>query len=151
MTSINPRGNRGPFDVLLVESDPDAASPLIDSFKRTDATETVHVVTDGDEALDFLYQRGDYADVPRPDIVLLDLQVPGTNGEEILSELHEQPELRRIPVLVLTGSDAGEAVARSYELNANAHLQKPSTAAELASLASAIEEFWLRLAHLPPT
>ena len=151
MTKQHSRGSDGLFDILLVESEPDDVSPFIDSFKAADATEDVHVVSDGDEALDFIHQRGDHTQASRPNIIILDLHVKGTSGEELLTELQGHSELRPIPVLVFTTSDAEEDIARSYELNANAYLQKPSTAEEFASLAQSIEDFWFTKAHLPPT
>lgn len=150
MTKHSSRGSDGLFDILLVESEPDDVSPFIDSFKAADATEDVHVVSDGDKALDFIHQRGDYAQAPQPNIIILDLHVKGTDGEELLTELKGHSELQPIPVLVFTTSDAEEDIARSYELNANAYLQKPATAEEFSSLAQSIEDFWFTQAHLPP-
>lgn len=150
VTKSYSRRNDRRYDVLLVEPEPDDAKPFIDSFRGTDATEDVHVVSDGDEALEYLHKRGEYADAPRPDLILLDLHVTGTSGEEILTELDDQEELRPIPVIVFTSSDAAEDVARSYELSANAYLEKPTTTEDFARLANAIEKFWLDLAHLPP-
>ena len=138
------------YDILLVEEKPADIAPFIDSFEATDATEDVHVVSDGDEALAFIHRRGDHEDVSRPDLVLLDLHLPGTSGERVLKELNEQPELRSIPVLVFTSSDAAEDVARSYRLNANAYLEKPTEPEKFVTLAQAIEDFWLKQAHLPP-
>lgn len=138
------------FDILLVESNPDDISPFIDSFTATGVTNEVHVVSDGNQALDFVHQRGDYTDVPRPDLILLDLHLPGRSGDEILAELNKQSELQRIPVIVLTTSDSAEDIARMYELNANAYVQKPTTPSKFAELAQAIEDFWLKTAHLPP-
>lgn len=138
------------FDLLLVESRPEEVEPFIDSFEATDLTNEVYVVSDGVEALDFVHQRGEYTDAPRPDLVLLDLHVSRKDGEEVLSELKERPELRRIPVLVFTSSEATEDVARSYELKANAYLRRPDSGAEFEELAQAIENFWLKLAQIPP-
>lgn len=143
------RGDRR-FDILLVEPDPDAVSPFIESFEATDATEAVHVVSDGDGALDFLDRDGEYADAPRPDLVLLDLELRGTSGERILKELNDQPELRPIPVIVFTTSEAAADIARSYELRANAYVTKPDNREDFVSLARTIEDFWLERAHLPP-
>jgi len=150
VTGNHLRGTGRTFDVLLVEGDPDAVTPFAESFRSVDATETVHVVTDGQAALDYVHGRGDYETAPRPDLILLDLDVPGTDGEQLLAELDEQPELRSVPVLVFTSSDAAEDVARSYELNANAYLRKPTSSEELEQLARSIEDFWLRMARLPP-
>lgn len=151
MTNRYPKRRDDIFHILIVESKPDEVSPFVDAFKATDATEEVHVVSDGEEALDFIHQRNDYTQVPRPNIILLDLHISGVDGEEILMELKRHPELKRIPVLVITTSTAEEDIARSYQLNANAYLQKPDTADEFAALAQAIEDFWFTTAHLPPT
>lgn len=150
MADRHSEGDDRRYDVLLVEENPDAIAPFIDSFEATDATEDVHVVSDGDEALAFIHRRGKYEDASRPDLVLLDLHLPGTSGERVLKELNEQSELRSIPVLVFTSSDAAEDVARSYRLNANAYLEKPTEPEKFVTLAQSIEDFWLRQAHLPP-
>lgn len=144
-------GGRGrSFDLLLVESQPEGIEPFIDSFRATERTNEVYVVSDGVEALDFVHQRGGYADAPRPDLVLLDLHVPREDGEKVLTELKARPELRRIPVLVFTSSEATEDVAKSYELQANAYLRRPDSGAEFEELAQVIEDFWLKLAQIPP-
>lgn len=150
MTRTQNRGSRRRYDILLIESQPQDAAPFIESFEETDATETVHVVSDGDEALEYIHQKGEYEGAPRPDLIILDLHVSGTSGEDILSELNGQPELRSIPLLVFTTSDTEEVVARCYELSANAYLDKPDTEEEFVTLAQTIEDFWLKLAHLPP-
>lgn len=150
MSSRSSGGRRPAYDLLLIASQPDEIAPFIDSFEETDRTSAVHVVTDGDEALDFVHRRNDYSGVPQPDLVLLDLHVPGSSGEEVLTELDARKELSRIPVLVFTSSDADEDVARSYELNANASLTKPTTAAEFERLAESIENFWLEQVQMPP-
>lgn len=147
------RSSSGPgrtYDLLLVESQPDDIAPFVDSFETTDRTNDVHVVSDGDEALDVVHQRDEYATVPQPDLILLDLHVSDPSGEEILEELDAQRELSRIPVLVFTSSDADEDVAKSYELHANAYLQKPSTEEDFRRLAQSIEDFWLVQVQLPP-
>ena len=147
------RSSAGPeraYDLLLVESQPDDIAPFIDSFEATDRTNDVHVVSDGDEALDFVHQRGEYETVRQPDLILLDLHVSGPSGEEILKELDAQPERSRIPVIVFTSSDADEDVAKSYELNANAYLHKPTTEEDFERLAQSIEDFWLVQVQLPP-
>ncbi|WP_339102371.1 response regulator [Haloterrigena salinisoli] len=135
-------------DVLLVESSPDEMSSFIDSLEEINAS--IHMVTNGDEALDFIHQRGDHADSPRPDLILLDLNLPGTSGNEILKEMKDTPELHRIPVLVLTATIEAEKTARSYDLHANAHIKKPADKAEADTITEALEKFWLKVAHLPP-
>lgn len=144
------RGKTQTFDVLFVESSPDDAEPFIEAFETTEYTESVHVVTDGDAALEFLQQRGDYADAPRPHLILLDLDVPGPNGTDILAELDDYDELQRVPVIAVKASDAPDDVLRSYDRNANAFVRKPETTAGFEELAEVIERFWLREAKLPP-
>ncbi|UTF55885.1 response regulator [Natronosalvus rutilus] len=138
------------YDVLLIEPDPGSVSRFIDSFEATEVTNNVTVVSTGNEALEFLNRKGDYSDAPRPDLVLLDLQLSGPSGTEILAELKNRPVLRQIPVLVLTTSDATEDIVQSYDLYANAYLQKPDSSDELDQLAQVIEDFWLRTVRLPP-
>ncbi len=149
MSSRSPQGGNRQADVLLVESNPDEIAPFIESFESTDRTNEVHVVEDSDDALDFIHRRGDFTAAPRPDLILLDLRVSGTDGEKILTELNEQQELRRTPVIVMTASATAEDVARSYDLNANAYVQKPSTSDEFSQLAQTIEDFWLDLVEIP--
>lgn len=150
MSSRSSRGQRRAYDLLLIESQPDEITPFIDSFEKTDRTNEVHVVSDGDEALDFVHQRNDYSDVPQPDLILLDLHVPGLSGEDILAEFDAREELSRIPVLIFTSSDADEDIARSYRLNANAYLKKPTAAEDFERLAQSIENFWLVQVQMPP-
>lgn len=138
------------FDILLIESEPDDITPFVEAFETTETTESVYVVADGESALDFLHQRHGYRDAPRPDLILLDLHISGPDGQEILAELNERSELRRIPVIVVTESDSAEHVAQSYDLNANAFVHKPGRSTEFEELAEAIERFWLRAVHLPP-
>lgn len=150
MTQPFSRGQDRAYDILLLESEPDDIEPFVDAFEATDKTETVHVISDGAAALDFLHQRGDFADAPRPDLVLLDLHLTEPSGADILAVLSDHDELRRVPVIAVTASTDVEAVTQSYELHANAHVQRPTAPAEFEELAGAIEQFWLRVAHLPP-
>ncbi|UTF55895.1 response regulator [Natronosalvus rutilus] len=136
--------------MLLIESDPNSISSFIESFESTEATNNVDVVSTGDQALEYLNRSGDYTEAPRPDLVLLDLHLPGLTGTEILSELKGDLQLQQIPVLVLTASNTREDVIQSYEPHANAYLLKPDSPDELDELAQAVEDFWLKLVHLPP-
>ncbi|WP_265110835.1 response regulator [Halosolutus halophilus] len=138
------------YDILLVEPEPHSASRFINSFEATEIPNDVTVVSTGNQALDYITQHGDYTEAPPPDLILLDLHLPESSGIEILTELKDRPELRLIPVLVLTSSDEPAAVTRSYELHANAYVQKPDSADEFDQLVDAIVEFWLKLVHLPP-
>ncbi|WP_459193484.1 response regulator [Halosimplex sp. J119] len=144
------RGRTPTFDILLVESAPDDAEAFIEAFETTEYTESVHVVTDGGTALDFLHDRGDYEDAPRPDLILLDLHVSEPDGAVILDELAGHDELAPVPVVAVKASDAPEEVFDTYDRNANAFVEKPATADGFANLAEAIERFWLREAKLPP-
>lgn len=149
MSPVNSREQDRAYDILLLESGPDNIEPFADAFTTIGKTVNIHGIEDGAAALDFLNQCGEYTDAPRPDLILLDLQLPNHSGMDILAELYDRPEWRRIPVIVVTASIDAEEIARSYELSANAYIQKPSTTAEFEDVASAIGEFWLQAAHLP--
>lgn len=150
MSSSSSKGQHRVYDLLLIESQPEDIKPFLESFEATDRTNEVHVVPDGDEALDFIHQRGEYTNVSRPDLILLDINVSGQNAEDILTEFDAQSGLSRTPVLVFTASNANEDIARSYELNANAYLQKPTAEEAFRELAQSIEDFWLKQVQLPP-
>lgn len=137
-------------DILLVEDNPGDARLLKEGFHDASISNTLHVVTDGDEALDFLYQRAEYANAPRPDLVLLDWNLPRTSGEEVLEEMNADPSLDQIPVIVLTGSDAQEDIITSYSNQANAYVTKPVDTDEFIDTVRSLEEFWLSVVHLPP-
>jgi CheY-like chemotaxis protein len=137
-------------DILLVEDNPGDVRLTREVFEDGGITNTLHVVTDGVAALDFIYRRGEHADAPRPDIVLLDLNLPRKDGDEVLEELRDDPEHSQIPVIVLTSSSAAEDVTRSYELQANAYLTKPVDPAEFIETVRTFREFWLTVVRLPP-
>ncbi|MBP1988321.1 response regulator [Halolamina salifodinae] len=136
-------------DVLLVEDNPGDVRLTQEAFRQGDADSTLHVVDDGVEALDFCYRREAHADAPRPDIVLLDLNLPRKDGREVLAALKQDPDLCRIPVIVLTSSAARTDVAESYDHSANAYLTKPVDPEEFISTIDAFTEFWLSTARLP--
>lgn len=108
------------------------------------------VVGDGVEAMDYLRQRGKFADAPRPDLILLDLNMPRKDGREVLAEVRADPDLTKIPVVVLTSSDADEDVARAYGLHANCYVVKPVGAKGFEQIVKAISSFWLTVVTLPP-
>jgi CheY-like chemotaxis protein len=139
-----------PAQILLVEDNPGDVRLTREAFKAGRIENDLHVVSDGTEALAFLSQQGEYADVPRPDLVLLDLNLPGKDGEEVLEELKTDPSLRSIPVIVLTSSRAEEDVVTSYELHANAYLTKPVDPDEFIETVRAFEKFWFSVVRLPP-
>lgn len=150
MNKRPPPGQDRLYDILFIESDPDQIAPFIEAFENTAYTDNVHVVSTAAESIDFICQRGNYADAPKPDLILLDLHISEKSGLDVLNRLNEDAELRRVPVIAVTESAKEEDIARSYELSANAYVNKPSAPEEFDVLAEAIEGFWLRLAQLPP-
>lgn len=139
-----------PVDILLVEDNPGDVRLTEEAFKDGRINNDLHVTTDGQEALDFLFQRADYADAPVPDLVLLDLNLPRIDGKEVLREIRNDPDLQRLPVIILTSSAAQQDVIESYELQTNAYLTKPVSPDEFVALVRSIEEFWLTFVRLPP-
>ncbi len=143
------RHRPGPARILLVEDNPGDVRLTKESFEHGPIENDLHVVTDGAAALEFLHRRGEYTDAPRPDLVLLDLNLPRITGDEVLEELKADPELRSIPVVVLTSSKAEEDVARSYDHHANAYLTKPVDPEEFIDTVRVFEEFWFSVVRLP--
>ena len=139
-----------PVQILLVEDNPGDARLTREAFKQGRIENDLHVVSDGIEALAFLSQEGEYADEPRPDLILLDLNLPGKDGEEVLKELKDDPTLRSIPVIVLTSSSAEDDITTSYELHANAYLTKPVDPDEFIETVRTFEKFWFSVVRLPP-
>ncbi|WP_226479334.1 response regulator [Natrinema amylolyticum] len=139
-----------PFDILLVEDNPGDVRLTQEAFKEAEPTISLHVTMDGNEALEFLFQRGKYEGVTYPDLVLLDLNLPKKDGHEVLKEIRDEEELTPVPILVLTSSETEEDVRESYELTANAYLTKSADPDEFASLMQSVADFWLRSAQLPP-
>ncbi|GAA0662193.1 response regulator [Natronoarchaeum mannanilyticum] len=137
-------------DILLVEDNPGDVRLTEEAFREGQIKNTLHVVNDGVEALAFLRQRGEYAEAPRPDIVLLDLNLPRKDGDEVLDEIREDSDLEAIPVVVLTSSEAQEDIVQSYELKANAFLTKPVDPEEFIEVVRTFQEFWLSVVRLPP-
>lgn len=135
--------------LLLVEDNPGDVRLTREALTEGSIENTLHVVEDGHEALDFLNQRGEYEEAPRPDLILLDLNLPRVNGETVLRRIKEDPELAPLPVIVLTGSRAPEDVRSSYEHQANAYLTKPVDPDEFIRAIRSLEEFWLSVVRLP--
>ena len=136
-------------DVLLVEDDPGDILMTREAFQQHKIQNKLHVVTDGEQALQFLRQTGEYKNAPRPGLVLLDLNLPRRSGHEVLAELKEDPQLRVIPVVILTTSQAEEDILRSYSLHANAYVSKPVDYDRFMGVIGQIDDFFLRLAKLP--
>ena len=138
-----------PIEILLVEDNPDDALLTVESLKEGRICNNVSHVEDGVEALSFLRRDGEYADVPRPDLILLDLQMPRKNGREVLAEIKEDPDLKTIPVVILTTSSAEKDVFESYNLHANCYVTKPIDMEEFIQAVRKIEDFWLTIVKLP--
>lgn len=138
-----------PLEVLLVEDDAGDELMTREAFEDNGIRHTLHVVRDGQEALDFLYRRKGHSGAPRPDLVLLDLNLPKYDGREVLKRIKTDPELALIPVVVLTTSSAEEDVLRSYTLHANAYVTKPVDADQFIHAVRQIDDFFVQLVRLP--
>jgi CheY-like chemotaxis protein len=137
------------IDVLLVEDDPGDVLMTREAFEDHKLANTLHVVSDGVEAMAFLRKEGEFADKPTPDLVLLDLNLPKMDGREVLAAIKEDPDLRRIPVVVLTTSEAEEDVLKSYSLHANAYVAKPVDFERFVSVVQKIDDFFITVVKLP--
>jgi CheY-like chemotaxis protein len=138
-----------PVRLLLIEDNPGDVVLLREALRDAEVPHELHVAVDGREALAFLHRRGAYADSPRPDLILLDLNLPGKDGRELLAEIKRAPDLRRIPVIVLTSSEAEADISKSYELQASCYLTKPVAYSELLDVLRRMESFWLTLVRYP--
>ena len=138
-----------PLDVLLVEDDEGDVLMTREAFEFYKLRNTLHVVTDGEQALQFLRREGEYEHAPRPGLILLDLNLPRRDGREVLAEVKADPELRSIPVVVLTTSEAEEDILRSYSLYANAYVSKPVDFERFMDVIRQIDNFFITVVELP--
>jgi CheY-like chemotaxis protein len=138
-----------PIEILLVEDDPGDVLMTREALDDSKVINNLHVVDNGEEALAFLRGEGVHAGSPRPDLVLLDLNLPRLDGREVLAQIKEADELRRIPVVVLTTSEAEEDVLRSYDLHANAYVTKPVDFERFAEVIRQIDDFFITVVRLP--
>ncbi len=138
-----------PIEILMVEDSPSDAQLTIAALEAAKITNHLIHVEDGVDAMEFLLRQGRYADAPRPDLVLLDLNLPRKDGREVLAELKSHPDLKTIPVVVLTTSQSEQDVLRSYELHANCYVVKPVDFAQFMAVVKSIEHFWLAVVTLP--
>jgi len=138
-----------PIKILMVEDNPGDVRLTQEALKDAKVSNTLYVVEDGVAALDFLYQRGKYSDAPRPDLILLDLNLPKKNGREVLGEIKQDEQLKMIPVVILTTSQAEEDVVRAYRLHANCYIVKPVDFVQFTKIVWTIEDFWLSVVTLP--
>ncbi|MEU8352529.1 response regulator [Streptomyces sp. NPDC048845] len=137
-----------PIKVLLVEDDAGDELMTREAFEDK-IRNTLYVARDGEEALDFLYQQGEHASAPRPDLILLDLNLPKYDGRQVLERIKSDPELATIPIVVLTTSSAEEDILRSYKLHANAYVTKPVDLDQFLAAVRQIDEFFLTVVRLP--
>ncbi|WP_121741571.1 response regulator [Natronorubrum halophilum] len=136
-------------EILLVEDNPGDIRLTEEAFKATDTETTLHSITTGDRAVDFLTRQIATESASLPDFVLLDLNLPGKNGCEVLEAIRSDPQLKPLPVIVLTSSEAAEDIERCYDARANAYLTKPKGPDEFEALAKAVEKFWFEQARFP--
>lgn len=149
MTTPSPGYRAQPAEVLLVEDDAGDELMTREAFEDNKIGNTLHVVRDGLEALDFLYRRGDHVGAPRPDLILLDLNLPKYDGRQVLEQIKTDPELSHIPVVVLTTSAAEEDILRSYKLHANAYVTKPVDLDQFIRAIQQIDDFFVTVVKLP--
>lgn len=135
--------------ILLVEDSASDVMLIRRSFNGSQLDHTLDCVEDGEKAIAFLKQRGEYSQVPRPDLIILDLNLPRLDGREVLTQIKQDPVLKRIPVVVLTTSSAEQDVIRSYDLHANCYIVKPFDVYDFLQVANFIEQFWLKTVTLP--
>jgi CheY-like chemotaxis protein len=139
-----------PIEVLLVEDDPGDVLMTREAFEEHKLRNRLNVVTDGVAALEYLRRQGEHRDAARPDLVLLDLNLPKRDGREVLAEVKNDPELCQIPIVVLTTSAADEDILRSYQLHANAYVTKPVDFERFIAVVRQIDEFFVSVVRLPP-
>jgi CheY-like chemotaxis protein len=139
------------IQILLVEDNPGDVRLTIEALRDAKVANQLHHVANGEEAMDFVRRGGRFSDAPRPDLILLDLNLPRKDGREVLQELKTDPDLRRIPVIVLTTSSAERDILQSYDLHANCFITKPLDFSEFISAVRSIQHFWLAIVRLPTT
>jgi chemotaxis family two-component system response regulator Rcp1 len=149
MTRIQSSSCR-PIEILLVEDNPGDVRLTKEALKEGKVMNVLNTVGDGEEALAYLHRQGAYAQAARPDLILLDLNLPRKSGREVLAEIKEDPELKRIPVVILTVSEAEQDIVKSYNLHANCYITKPVNLEQFVEVVKSIEDFWLTVVMLPP-
>jgi len=139
-----------PAEILLVEDSPSDACFTQEALRRGRVKNNVHLVEDGVEALAYLRRKGQHANAPRPDLILLDISLPKKDGPHVLAEIKSDPDLRAIPVVVLTNSDEERDIVQAYSLKANCFITKPVRIEDFIEAIEAMEDFWLSIVKLPP-
>jgi chemotaxis family two-component system response regulator Rcp1 len=146
---MNLEENGTPIQILLVEDSPGDVRLTQEALRDAKVQNILNIATDGMDAIAFLWQRGKHANAPRPDLILLDLNLPKKGGREILAEIKQDPSLKSIPVVVLTTSAAEEDILRSYQLHANCYITKPVDLDQFLKVVKTIDNFWLAIVKLP--
>ncbi len=142
-------GDSRPVHILLVEDNPADARLTQEAIRDTQYRYQLHLAEDGEEAMEFLRQEGDFTDVPRPDLILLDLNLPGMDGREVLAEIKSDEDLGSIPVIVLTTSTAQQDLLYSYGLRANSYVNKPIDRDRFNDMIKSVMEYWINISTLP--
>jgi two-component system, chemotaxis family, response regulator Rcp1 len=138
-----------PIEILLVEDNPGDSRLAKEALKESKLKNTLYIAEDGVEAMNFLYKIGKYSKVPRPDLIILDLNLPKKDGREVLAEIKNDDNLKRIPVVILTISKAEEDILKTYNLHANCYVTKPLDLDQFMKVVKSIEDFWLTIVKLP--
>ena len=139
-----------PIEILLIEDNLGDVRLTMEALKEGKVSNNLNVVKDGVEAIAFLRQEDKYADAPQPNLILLDLNLPRKDGREVLAEIKQDPDLKRIPVVILTTSQAEQDILKTYDLYANCYITKPVDLEQFITVVSSIETFWLSIVKLPP-
>jgi CheY-like chemotaxis protein len=139
-----------PIQILLAEDNPDDIELTVEALKDSRVRNRLIVVKDGEEAISYLQGKGKYQHAVRPDLILLDLNMPKKNGRDVLREIKNDPKLKRIPVVILTTSQAEDDIAHTYDLHANCYITKPVDFNQFLKVVKSIEDFWLTVVKLPP-
>ena len=140
----------GPIEILLVEDNPGYVRLTIEALKEGKVANEINVAVDGIEALAFLRREGKYENAPKPDLILLDLNLPKKNGREVLAEIKMNSHLKCIPVVILTSSQAEKDIVTTYNLHANCYITKPVDFDQFIKVVKSIENFWFKVVKLPP-
>jgi len=143
------RKTLNPIEVLLVEDNPGDVRLMQEALKDSKVCNNLHVACDGDEAMSFLRRQGKYSGSPEPNLIMLDLNLPGKDGREVLDEIKNDPALKHIPVVIVTTSSAETDILKSYSLHANCYVTKPVNLEQFIKVVHAIEDFWFSIVKLP--
>jgi CheY-like chemotaxis protein len=147
---MNAHNTPNSVEILLVEDSPGDARLAREGLRQCKVPNTLHIVDDGVKAMDFLHRQGEYATAPRPDLILLDLNLPRKDGREVLREIKEDERFKVIPVVILTTSRADEDIKKTYSLHANCYVSKPLDLGQFLDVVRSIEDFWFTTVRLPP-